>query len=78
MPAPEPKRQQKAARLAAAIKELGRALLAVYPDTDRAVLIVSRPHPFHDLSLPVVVPEAGVPGPDGEAAGIPPRESRGG
>ena len=68
MPDHTPKRRQKSARLAAALKELGHALLAVYPDTDRAVLIVSRPSPFRDFSLPVVVPEAGVPehdaGPD--------------
>jgi hypothetical protein len=61
MPAPGPSRQQKAARLAAALNELGHAPLAIYPDAERAVLVVSRPN--QDLSLPVVVPEAGVPGP---------------
>jgi hypothetical protein len=65
MPDPIPDRRAKQARLAAALNELGHALLAIYPDTDRAVLVISRP--TQDLSLPVVVPEAGVPEPaDGQ------------
>ena len=58
-----PNRLARHARLAAALKELGHALQAVYLDTERAVLVVSRPEPFKDFSLPVVVTEAGLPEP---------------
>jgi hypothetical protein len=61
MPDHIPDRRAKQARLAAALNELGHALLAIYPDTDRAVLVVSRPEPHTDLTLPIVVREAGVP-----------------
>ena len=64
-----PKRNRKNARLAAALKELGHALLAVYPNADRAVLVVSQPHPFKDFSLPVVAPENGIPEPEGVGPG---------
>jgi hypothetical protein len=76
MPAPAPKRQQKAARLAAALNELGHALLAVYPDADQAVLVVSRPDPHADLTLPVVVLEAGVPLPADDRSLTPGRRKK--
>ena len=56
-------------RLAAALKGLGHAPRAVYPDTDPAVLVVGRPDPFGDFTRQVAaVPEAGVPEPVGESA----------
>jgi hypothetical protein len=67
MPGPSSGRQDKAARLAAALKEVAHSFRAVYPDTGRAILTVSRPDPDHDLNLPVVGLAAGVPGPEGEA-----------
>ena len=65
-----PRRLTKQARLAAALKELGHAVLDLYPDAERAVLVVTRPDPYADLHLPVVVPEAGVPEPEGYDPGF--------
>lgn len=65
MPKPVPNRRRKHARLAAALKELGHALLAIYPDADGAIVVLNRPAPFDTVALPLIAPEAGLPEPEG-------------
>jgi hypothetical protein len=69
MPKPVPSRRRKHARLSAAIKELGHALLAIYPDADGAFVVVNRPAPFDTVHIPLIVPEAGLPEPEGKVSG---------
>jgi hypothetical protein len=67
MPNSLPNRRKKQGRLAAALKELGHALLAVYPDAEGAILVLNRPTLFGTVTLPLIAPEAGLPEPEGEA-----------
>lgn len=64
---PVPNRRKKQARLAAALKELGHALLAVYPDAEGAIVVLNRPARFDTVTFPLIAPEAGLPEPEGEA-----------
>jgi len=66
---PVPNRRRKQARLAAALKELGHALLAIYPDAEGAIVVLNRPAPFDTVTLPLISPEAGLPEPEGAARG---------